>query len=215
MIHLIGAVDDMAAAVRARDGIVALVVGDTAYVGLPVRTAPVPDMASLCGHDAAVIDLMAACTVAPFQFGTVVSDAVDLATKLGGRGDRMPFLLKRLRGRREMALRAGLAHPRGGGDGTSPTGAAYLRARREPDELTQLHRELAAQAVEALSDWDARRRLFKASYLVEVADVAVFAGAASRQAAAHPAISSVSLTGPWAPYSFARLDVSAPEAASA
>jgi hypothetical protein len=215
MIHLIGAVDDMAAAVRARDGIVALVVGDTTYVGLPVRTAPAPDMASLCRHDGAVIDLMAACTVVPFQFGTVVSGAADLEAKLGGRGEHMPALLKRLRGRREVSLRAGFAQPRRVREGSSASGTAYLRARREPDELTELHNALAVRAVDALSNWDAPRRLFKASYLVELADVAAFAGAASRRAAAYPAISAVSLTGPWAPYSFARLSVSTAEAVRA
>src|SRR5438270_9855362 len=211
MIHLIGAVDDMAAAVRIRDGVVALVVDETVYVGLPVRTAPVPDLASLCRHDAAVIDLMAACTVVPFQFGTVVSGAADLAEKLNGRGEHMRSLLKRLRGRREVALRAGLAQSHSGPDGSGSTGAGYLRALREPDELTQLHQELAARAVDALSAWDAPKRLLKASYLVDGADVAAFAGAAARRAAACPAVSAVSLTGPWAPYSFARLTASAPE----
>ncbi|HWE57553.1 MAG TPA: GvpL/GvpF family gas vesicle protein [Acidimicrobiales bacterium] len=208
--------DDPDVAIHACDGLVAMTVGKACCVGRPITQPPAPDLASLCRHDAAVVELMAACTVVPFRFGTVVTDQADLKAKLAGRADHLPYLLDRLRGRREVAFRAGLQNDRSAPTSRVEPGSSYLRRlhqlSRVPEAITTLHDRLSELVVEAVGQWDAQESLFKGSYLVEAAEVPSFAAAASRLATAHVSTASVSLTGPWAPYSFTQPPVTGPRA---
>jgi hypothetical protein len=199
VIHLLGAVDDPGAALSGVEGLALLEAGGVAYVGIPAAGVPAPDAGSLMTHDAVVSRLMDVCTVVPFRFGTVVRDVVDLEVKMATLGADMPHLLGWLRGRREVALRAALPQ--------STSGRRDASARPMPAELEELHSELSGNAVSAWCTWDDPQALMRGAYLVEAGDVNAFSEAAFRAAACRPAVTGVSLTGPWAPYSFTRLDL--------
>lgn len=197
MIHLLGAVDDAGAALSQVEGLALLEAGGVAYVGIPTATRPIPDTGSLTTHDGIVSRLMDVCTVVPFRFGTIVHDVADLEVKMATFGADMPHLLGWLRGRREVALRAAVPQSASGRRGASPGPI--------PPDLEGLHRELSRKAVSAWCIWDDPQALMRGAYLVEVGEVNAFSETAFRAAACRPTLTGVSLTGPWAPYSFARL----------
>lgn len=199
MIHLVGAVDEASAALSQVEGMALLEAGGVAYMGIPTASVPTPDEGSLRAHDGMVSRLMEVCSVVPFRFGTVVRDAADLEVKVMDFGARMPDLLRWLRGRREVALRASVPQPE--------ADRCEARISLPPPELEELHLELASSALSAWRTWDEPQTLMKGAYLVEAGDVQAFSEAAFRAAACRPAVTGVSLTGPWAPYSFTRPDL--------
>lgn len=209
MIHLYCVVDRPEAALAGcgsppPPGTVVVPAGDMACVGRECdTTVPPTDEQSLVGHDLAVRRLMRSCTVVPFRYGTVLADADEARQELARRGEWFEQQLDRLRGRVELALRAGtIVGPkppsRHGG------GRSYLRSLRHQGGvpvLTRLHSTLAAAAVAAVASPQMNGAI-KSSYLVDKEQMAGFSGLVARSVADLGGLRQVSLTGPWAPYSF-------------
>lgn len=186
---------------------------------LPVRT----DVSALQEHERVTAALVDRCAVAPARFGTVVGGRGDLERQLEERGGHLARLFPALRGRVELALRAQLRDPSAATSGTAgaaaPTaarsvapagdrpGRRYLDGLRGPGQggeaagaLAALHTELSQLASAASSDFDDEGTLV-ASYLVPAERVTAFWDGFADQAAERPEV-ALSLTGPWAPYSF-------------
>lgn len=184
-----------------------------------------PDPASLWRHERVTAALMARCAVAPVRFGTVVADARQLVDLLAAEGPRLTSVLARLRGRVELAVRASAvptdarsagpdraaapAASRDGSEAPLTPGRAYLRSLSEGGaaggapasrSLSDLDASLSARAA-ASSRSSGTPGSLVASYLVEAAEVPAFREEVARVRAAHPDV-RVSLTGPWAPFSF-------------
>lgn len=212
MIYLYCAVDDagraLEGATSAAPPAAGLCVLWAASVACLARSAdglePHPGPDALVAHDRVVRAAMTSATVVPFRFGTTVADEAEFHRRLDGQAEQFEHLLERLRGRQELALRARSATaqpPR-----CAPTGRDYLtRLAGGPDARIweQLHRELAAAAVDAQSDSDGEGGM-KASYLVEGTRIEEFCRRASEAQSRWPGI-RMSVTGPWAPYSFVGL----------
>ena len=218
MIHLACVVDDVQAAHDVCDDegsgtIVVVLDRDLACVGRVCdRADPPTDPAHLVEHDQLVARLMQACSsVVPFRYGTVLPDTDAVRAELSVRRQGFYALLDRLRGRVELALRAtpgGLVHAgsaRSDDPGEGP-GRSYLRSLRVDaagyEPLERLHRTLAASAVAAVAEPVVRAGM-KASYLLEEFDVDGFRRALDRAVDGAEGVGQVSLTGPWAPYTFA------------
>lgn len=218
MIHLACVVDDLERACRVCSGVTGAISvpldQQLACVGRQCRSlAPPADPQSLVGHDRLVAGLMQACgSVAPFRYGTVLADPDAMRAELASRLGEFYDLLDRLRGRVELALRAApvTSSPhRATADApiTERPGRAYLRSlgpASGPESLVQLHRSLAASAVAAVARPDIHGGI-KASYLVEGREAASFCRRLDRAVADTGGIASVSLTGPWPPYTFAAM----------
>jgi hypothetical protein len=183
----------------------------------------------LCRHDQVAAALMPRCTVAPTRFGTVVFDGYRLREMLRQQESHWIDMLAGLRGKAELALRA--SSPRGSmstaGEEPGPTrlsndprvesdpadagpGRRYLRRlsaaatdgemRRLPPALQYIHASMSrvatASAVTARTD-----TAMTAAYLVGANEVAAMEDTAAAASRRFPAV-DLSLTGPWAPYSF-------------
>jgi Gas vesicle synthesis protein GvpL/GvpF len=213
VIYLYGAVDDGPAAARAfesdagapADGPgpvrviesapIACLVGD----GRPERTDHIE---SLVDHDRVLNQAMTACTVVPFRFGTAVRDRAELAGRLDSGAVSWPDLFDRVRGRRELALRARPAG-RCGPERPARHGREYLReraGRSTPPALETLYQAMASAAVGAVGELDGTGAL-KASYLVDEEGIDWFCAQLTATQTAVGGL-EVSLTGPWAAYSF-------------
>ncbi len=177
-------------------------------VGRRCTTRDVPtDSRALVGHDAVLRRIMTVSTVVPFRYGTVLGEA-EAERDLGGREEAFEDLLAWLRGRVELALRARSSAARP--ECSHSSGRSYLMKLRKlaaDPALTGLHRALTSWSVAAVAAPD-RPGGIKASYLVERADVDAFKEALEAHARAG-GIEGVSLTGPWAPYSFVDRDPAA------
>jgi hypothetical protein len=183
----------------------------------------------LCRHDQVAAALMPRCTVAPTRFGTVVFDGYRLREMLRLQESHLIDMLAGLRGKAELALRASSPpgtmstpgeepypsrlsnHPRVDSDpADAGPGRRYLRQlraaetdggiRRLPSALRYLHASLsrmaAASTVTARAD-----TAMTAAYLVGANEVAAMEDTVAAVSRRFPAV-DVSLTGPWAPYSF-------------
>lgn len=221
MIWLYGAVDDAEAAIGTFD--------ETARADLAVLQAGLATGASRCGgsvpcigrwsgdqlvqlseqalreHSAAVQRIMAVCTVVPFRFRTVVPGVEDFHRELDGRAEELAELLTWLRGRVELAVRARCtdASPK-----PASSGREYLKSHRDrfiPRSLGELHHLLDNVAVAATACADGRHGM-RSSYLVERESVDAFCNRARAAAARLPRVTDLSITGPWAPYSFVTVD---------
>jgi hypothetical protein len=175
-----------------------------------------PDAANLWRHEHVTAGLMARGTVAPVRFGTMVDDVGPLRELLVARCPHLVAALHRLRGKVELALRASMPAatpdrgPRvvGASEAEASPGRAYLRARRRecsdldptPAALTELHAALSASADAATISTGPGTRIV-ASYLVGGEEVASFRQAVARARHRVPEM-RVSVTGPWAGYSF-------------
>jgi Gas vesicle synthesis protein GvpL/GvpF len=210
MIYLYAAVDDPFRALRAlgepaTGRYLVVQTGDLSFVGSYTdRPAPEASRSALADHSRCVQQLVDACAVVPFRFGTVIEGAGDLARRLGPRHTDIARLLPVFRGRVELALRARSGGGRQEAPKAASSGTAYLRAllteRSMAPELSQLHGVLTASAVAARADSDGGQ--IKAAYLVDRAGVEGFCDLVGRTAACLDGVSNVSVTGPWAPYSF-------------
>lgn len=224
MIHLAGVVGrpDMAQQECSRDrpSVVVIALSDhLACVGRRCdATEPPTDPAALVDHDRLVARVMRACgSVVPFRYGTVVPDEESVRRELGSRHAEFRDVLARLRGRVELAVRATPA-PRAGTP-TRPvdtdqravtssahgTGRSYLRSLRPDPSSSGLHQlhSILAVTVEAADLQPDRAGGIKASYLVGSADVDRFCALVDHTVAQLEGVGSVSVTGPWAPYTFA------------
>lgn len=205
MIYLYAAVDDPGAA---GPGLEAIGTGPVTLVGrYHAGTLPEPSPDALREHDAIVRRLMASCAVAPFRFATVVESEADAVTWLEQASETLAARLPILRGRVEVAVRAwsrpAPVAPRRDSDGGRP-GRRYLQAlaeQRGPGPLRQMHRTLSGHAVSAEArPWGPNG--IKSSYLVDTASAPAFMDRVRQLGRAHPALTRVWATGPWAPYSF-------------
>lgn len=178
--------------------------------------------AGLVAHDAFIRELMTACTVVPFRLGTVARDEREFEDKMHGRAEDMGDLLKRFRGRVELDLWVRLSAPLGkaGAEFESrrqrpPAGRNYLRAlasrQAAAEAPMELHHALAPFAV-AGTVTERTGRVMRAAYLVETSEVESFRLALADLVAANRfenrdidtvTFDDASLTGPWAPYTFA------------
>lgn len=170
---------------------------------------PPTDASFLLDHDRLVSRLMWACgSVVPFRYGTVVEDGDDVRALLAPRAQEFRELLGWLRDRVELALRAAPAPSTDSRPSPRPgqgSGASYLRAlgvEAAQAPLKKLHRALAACAVAAVGEPDVHGGL-KASYLVDRPQIDDFCRLLDDAAVAAGGVGPVSLTGPWAPYTFA------------
>jgi hypothetical protein len=167
---------------------------------------PEPSPETLWAHEAVVERLMAAGTVLPLRFGTVLDGEDALAATLAERRDELAAGLERVRGRVELGVRVLGAPPQPRPAGAQ-SGRAYLMARREAHrraerEAAAVHAPLAACA------HDARVRapapppaILAAAYLVDRDAVAAFRARVGALGAGRADV-RIACTGPWPPYSF-------------
>lgn len=202
MIHLYGLVERDA---EIRAGLTVIREGNLACVGAPCADAePACDLASLADHDAVVAELMERGPVVPFRYGTVLSDERQARHLLVRGAAHFEAMLESLRGRVELAVRA-VADPDDQPGSTSPpSGRLYLASLAGGSAaatLAGLHRSLATGAAASACSIDAGG-FMRSAYLVGTGDVDSFRALVSRAVGERPAVHDVSLTGPWAPYSF-------------
>ncbi|MGW1895797.1 GvpL/GvpF family gas vesicle protein [Streptomyces sp. NPDC002004] len=190
-------------------------------------------------HEAVVAALTTVTTTVPLRLATVCLDDSGVRRLLESAHDGFLRALDRLEGRVEWGVKVyaglGAAQPVGstGGDPSAPrpAGRDYLRrrlaerraaesGRREATELAQeLHRRLTALSEEQVlhRPQDARisgvpgENILNAAYLVPRAHCEEFARDVEAVNATTDDAVRVQLTGPWAPYSFARLGTEEPD----
>lgn len=207
MIMLYGAVDDAVKAARTfheseRDQVVILEAGEVSCVGRRMTKDPVGSLEdALRDQDTVVQRMMAACTVVPFRFRTVVAGVEDFHRELDGRATELARLLLWLRDRVELAIRARCREAVRAASARS--GKEYLLSRRPhmPPPLVELHHLLLSRSVAATGQADGPCGM-KGAYLVERGKVDEFIDHASDMASKQPGVTGLSVTGPWAPYSF-------------
>jgi hypothetical protein len=168
--------------------------------------------------------------IAPVRLATVYLDDDKVRALLDTKEAAFRTALDRIRGREEWGVKAFAAtrppdaEPEQAGDDPAlGPGAAYLRRRRAArDRASRVRREAQAAAKElhrALTAAASATRRYQpqdpslsgrrddmvlnAAYLVEVDKSASFRGIVE---ARHAPLLQVTLTGPWAPYSFASLE---------
>jgi hypothetical protein len=165
-------------------------------------------------HDKVVTTLMEMCTVAPARFGSTLADVDRLEEVLADQSPRLAPVLARLRGTAELAVRARWIDPGNHdvpiADGAPPpnmgSGRTYLHTRRRQPEdplhssLVPFHRRLARHA-QAWTVHSTPDTSMVGAYLVAAGEVEAFRDDFVGARARHPRL-RVSLTGPWAPYSF-------------
>jgi len=136
-------------------------------------------------HNELLVDALAAGAVVPFRFGTTFPDRAALDAWLERHREALASELERLRGKEEWSV-----EPVGG---VPDVGASeYLGARLATTVKPGLRERLAAASEEASGD----------AYLVAKDRQEEFAGAvAALEAEGY----ELRVTGPWPPYSFARL----------
>lgn len=215
MILLYGAVDDARSAVESfdeteRGSLVVLEARDKdrgARSGVPCigRSVAQPAVSSLeqglRDQDATVRRIMAACTIVPFRFQTVVSGTEEFHRELDGRSSELADLLVWLRARVELAVRARCTP---GADPPVVSGRSYLASRRDhefPAPLAGLHQALLSVSVAATAQADGPHGM-KGSYLLERGALDEFTETARVLSSGGGDITELSVTGPWAPYSF-------------
>jgi hypothetical protein len=174
-------------------------------------------------HDVVVRAVFEHQPVLPLRFGTILRDEPAAAHLLANHHDEAHAWLDRVDGHREWGVRARAAVP--GKPAETPTeglsGTEYLTMRRNRlaaaargrrDAFTaaeDLHAELARHATET-APRGGKTLLLDAAYLVPVAEEAAFHAEITH----HPELAA-EVTGPWPPYSFVRLELSAEEVAHA
>jgi hypothetical protein len=169
--------------------------------------------------------------VAPLRLATVYLDDVGVRALLEAKEGAFAAVLDRIRGREEWGVKA-FAAPgsdsepdENGGDSRRGPGAAYLRRRRAARERASRARQAAYEAAEDLhrtlsAAASANSRyppqdprlsgrpddmVLNAAYLVDAKRSTSFRSAVDNW---HSPLLQVTLTGPWAPYSFASLEES-------
>jgi len=173
-------------------------------------------------HDAVVRAVFERQPVLPLRFGTVLRDPDAAARLLADHHELASRELDRVAGHREWGVRARHARPVKPDD-TPPAGLSgteYLARRRARLAATEHTKRRGSEAAEALhaalagraTDTVPRPRrspalLLDAAYLVPTAQEPAFHAEVERQCDVGEVI--VDVTGPWPPYSFARLELPA------
>lgn len=207
MISLYCVVDDPAAARAAcrgsgPEGVMVIGAGRLGCVGrMEVTPLPSDDPQALVDHDAVIRRLMGTCTVLPFRYGTAFSSEGEVQAQMDARAGEFELLLRKLRGKVELALRASAAPPP---RRCASSGRGYLRALRHEaggSVLHELHKALAASSDSAVVTAD-RPCSIKSSYLVDESGIERFCRLLAQTLSGLEGVRDTSLTGPWAPYSF-------------
>lgn len=182
-----------------------------------------PIHAAVQRHEQVIEAVMAASTVLPLRWGTVLRGETRIHEVLRTHYNAFRAALDRVRGRVELGLRVFWAGERGGtlqitsqtDDGeTAASGGRYLLARmgegRRADAQRQraigiaqrIHGPLSAlAAAQTIQVLPTPRTLLKAAYLVDRGSVESVRRHTERLAAAFPHL-SILLTGPWPAYHF-------------
>jgi hypothetical protein len=135
-------------------------------------------------HNDLLLEALADGVVVPFRFGTTFPDLATLDGWVEQHAGQLSLELERLRGKAEWSVEV-VAPPR-------PEGVRYLEERLATAVLPDVRARLADVSEERAGD----------AYLVATAQQDAFAAAlAELEAAGH----ELRVTGPWPPYSFARL----------
>jgi hypothetical protein len=190
----------------------------------PAMAEPAPDdplVVLAHWHDAVVRAVFERQPVLPLRFGTVLHDTQAAARLLADRHEVACRGLDWVAGHREWGVRARLIRPDDDDvrlDGLSGTEYLALRRkrlaaaehsrRRVSENAVELHAALARLATDTVPR--ARRspaQLLDAAYLVPTGEEPAFHAEVKRQRGTDGV--EVTVTGPWPPYSFARVALSA------
>jgi hypothetical protein len=135
-------------------------------------------------HNDLLVEALAEGVVVPFRFGTTFADRETLDAWLERHGPQLSLELERLRGKSEWSVETVAPE--------LPSGDRYLEERLATATLPDVRARLELVAAERSGN----------AYLVERERQPEFAAALSElEAAGH----ELRVTGPWPPYSFARL----------
>jgi hypothetical protein len=139
---------------------------------------------AVCRHNDLLLEALTDGVVLPFRFGTTFADRAALDAWVEAHRPQLELELERLRGRAEWSVEV-VAPPR-------PEGGRYLEERLATATLPDVRARLADVSEERSGD----------AYLVATEQQDAFAAAlAELEAVGH----ELRVTGPWPPYSFARL----------
>lgn len=175
-------------------------------------------------HDAVVRALFAQGPALPLRLATVVSTDEAATRVLEERYDDATQRLHELEGCREWGVRLRRDSPRRqapgtDGDSARPSGTAYLQRRRQAlraaEDVRQQERDVSEDVFASLGTLASEMGrqpgrspevILNAAYLVGTAAEDAFLAEAERQAEALASQGvRLELTGPWPPYSFARM----------
>jgi Gas vesicle synthesis protein GvpL/GvpF len=182
-------------------------------------------------HDSVVRAVAARATVAPLRLITVCVDDDSVVRRLRQWKQPLRSALERVDGCREWSVKAYVAGPPGpespdAGDETPTSGRAYLERKREQRSRRETADRDAADAADAVhvalaAHAKASRRLgpqdpqltgrteamtLNGAYLVPHADEEAFRSTVEELRARHESV-LLEVAGPWAPYSFAVLEM--------
>ncbi|PWT88836.1 MAG: hypothetical protein C5B55_12390 [Blastocatellia bacterium] len=173
-------------------------------------------------HDSVIRSVLEFTTPLPFRFSTLVS-AERLENFIGSRGPELCEKLREIRGCVEMSVKVILepGNPTSAQDDnvTLGKGAAFLLAKRR--EI--LGDEKLTESARQISDWvrtrlsahfraeevvlrPSKKLVLSASHLVERANIGAYQEAARELMSARLDLHFL-VSGPWAPYSFANIDL--------
>ncbi len=190
-------------------------VGEAEWVGSLARA-----------HDDVVAAVTRVATAIPLRLGTTADDDENVRTLLSELGSAACRAFDRFEGRAEYGVQVFAPRPRPDASTVEPeAGAAFLRRRRAELQQDELQRMAAAEEGETAYQLLARiaadhRRIpprdrtsaagaamvLNGAFLVDNDAVDSFRAVAD-QLAASLGPDRVAITGPWAPYSFAELDL--------
>ncbi len=171
-------------------------------------------------HDRVVRQAMRSGTPLPARFGQTFADEAALCEVLQAKGAAMAQALARVAGLVEMTVRARLTRPRPGKLMPSKelSGRGYLQSLREREAVdSEVRREAeilqarVARAVSGIARGEvvvgpsAGDRTVVLAHLVSEGDVARYREAVRDAVRDEVPSRPVSITGPWAPYSFGQL----------
>lgn len=176
-------------------------------------------------HDTVISAWAAVTTTLPLRLGTTCADDDAVRSLLADLGGRAEAALARLDGRQEWGVKLlGSPPPGANGPERPSSGAEFLRARRrelhERERALQADEEHADEVFRALHKVSAAARrsvsgarqaedgrpvLLNSAFLVDAAEAEAFRHEVNSLARRVPG--ELVLTGPWAPYSFAELDL--------
>jgi hypothetical protein len=168
-------------------------------------------------HDVVVRAVFEHQPVLPLRFGTILRDEQAAVRLLTDHHDEAAAWLDRVAGHREWGVRARLARPEKPTETPAEnlSGTAYLAMRRDrlaaaartrrdgASAAAELHKALSRHTTES-TQRTKTTLLLDTAYLVPAAAEAAFLAETER----FPEL-AVEATGPWPPYSFVRLELSA------
>lgn len=168
---------------------------------------PDATVAKVLDHERVIESLMAHGPVLPVRFGTLVPSRQRLDALLDERRDEWMRALEAVRGAVELGVRITSVERSDQSVGRPATGRDYLLARvrerqRHEWALHAVHEPLAELALASrIRESSHERAAMAASYLIDRATAPHFRQRADALAGANRGL-TVTVTGPWPPYSF-------------